>query len=112
MTQCVLDIPQKALYLCLVLAGLVSCRHDAHDHRVSLTWQASPSTRDSTVIGYNIYRRSNANRSYVKLASGIPSTFYEDRLVETKVTYFYTVSAVDQKGRESRPSNTFTVTIP
>jgi fibronectin type 3 domain-containing protein len=92
--------------------GLSSCRNDSKDHRVTLRWQPSPSTSEATVVGYNIYRRTNAGSPYEIIATHVPGPPYEDSKVTAGTTYVYAVTVVDQHGRESAFSNLVTVEVP
>lgn len=78
-------------------------------HSVDLKWKAST----SRVVGYNVYRSEKADGPYRKLTSvPIPLTSYTDRTVRGGHTYFYKVTAVNDKGRESLYSNQFKAIVP
>lgn len=106
--------PPKMLLVivALLIAGLVSCRKESQDHSVTLTWQASPSTPEATVVGYNVYRRTTPGTPYVRIATHVPGSPYEDRMVNSRTTYYYAVTAVDERGRESRFSTGVRVEVP
>ena len=71
-------------------------------HYAVLTWKASP----SIVVGYHVYRAENSAGPYMKLnSSPVRETTYKDSSVQAGHTYFYQVTAVDAKGRESVFSN-------
>jgi Abnormal spindle-like microcephaly-assoc'd, ASPM-SPD-2-Hydin len=75
---------------------------------VSLSWNAST----SEVSGYNVYRRTTSNGSYVKMNSSLVSgTDYTDKTV-SKGSYFYATTAVNSKGEESIYSNQIDVVVP
>ena len=77
-------------------------------HSVTVNW--SPSV--SPVAGYNVYR-ADPGGAPVKLTSKIVSaTRYIDKNVEAGRTYMYTITAVDLKGVEGKPSTSITVTVP
>jgi parallel beta-helix repeat protein len=71
-------------------------------HSINLTWNK---TMDSDVVGYNLYRNVIQN----KTTNGEPingnelvnSTLYNDTTIEHSVTYYYSVTAVDDSGLES-----------
>jgi len=79
----------------------------AAPHSVALKWTASTSPH---VIGYNVYRTSSSSgkgrskhpTSWQKITlKPIYGTTYTDKTVQSKTTYYYAVTAVDSKGRES-----------
>jgi len=96
----------------LLIVGLASCHRGSQGHSVTLTWQAAPSNPEATVVGYNVYRRTSPETPYVRIASRILGPAYEDRIVNSGTTYFYGVTAVDQRGRESRLSAIVRVEVP
>ena len=68
----------------------------------TLNWDAST----SAVVGYNVYRATQAGGPYTKLNSSlIEPTSYTDSTVQADLTYFYVVTAVDANGVESVGSN-------
>jgi len=78
-------------------------------HYAVLTWKPSP----SVVVGYNVYRAENSAGPYTKLnSSPVREATYRDSPVQAGRTYFYQVSAVDAKGRESGFSNQVRATVP
>ena len=77
-------------------------------HSVTISWSAD----NPPVAGYNVYRASPPAARVKLTAKPIPDTQYIDRAVEAGRTYSYSVTAVDSKGRESKPSGIVTVTIP
>jgi len=78
-------------------------------HSVDLSWTAST----SAVAGYNIYRATTAGGPYTKLnVTMSAATAYTDSSVQSGVTYFYVVRAVDAAGAESLNSNETTAVIP
>ena len=78
-------------------------------HSVALSWKASSNTK---VVSYCMYRSTVQGSSYGLQASalGIPS--YSDQTVQSGMTYYYVVTAVDDLGRESIYSNETPATIP
>ncbi len=78
-------------------------------HSVMLTW--NPST--SVVVGYNIYRGMTSGGPYTRLnSSADPGTTYTDSTVQSTLTYFYVVTAVDSTNVESVYSNEVPAAIP
>jgi len=76
---------------------------------IDLVW--SPVT-DADLAGYNVYRREKASAP-VKLNSTLILTpSYRDINVGAGETYFYSVSAVDQRGNESERSLEASETVP
>lgn len=100
------------LIACAALA-LTTVRHVTNkQHAVTLTWQRVSSNSEYVVTGYNIYRSSVSGRDYSRLASGVSESQYQDGRVTAGKTYFYVVSAMDDKGRESPYSAEIRVKVP
>jgi fibronectin type 3 domain-containing protein len=78
----------------------------ATGHSVALTWSAS-----QNAASYNIYRGAAHGGPYVKVASGIVSTTYNDAQVTHNQTLYYVATAVNGSN-ESGYSNEFAVVIP
>jgi fibronectin type 3 domain-containing protein len=100
------------LVVCTLLCVGLACCHKAQPHSVTLTWEAPRIAPGVSVLGYNVYRSTASGGPFVKLASRVSGSPYEDRLVVSDRTYFYVVTAVDQAGRESRFSAEIRATIP
>jgi fibronectin type 3 domain-containing protein len=81
-------------------------------HSVTLTWNAAPPIKGSTVAGYNILRGTKSGGPYSKIASRVPGLTYVDHTVNAHKTYFYVVTAVDQVGHESKFSQEIKAVIP
>ncbi len=78
-------------------------------HSVTLTWHPPA----ASVVGYNVYRGVAANGPSTKMTSSPhPNATFTDASVVGGTTYFYTTTAVNHKGRESKHSNQVMVTIP
>jgi fibronectin type 3 domain-containing protein len=78
-------------------------------HSVDLKWKASL----SRVVGYNVYRSETDQGPYIKLTSApVRATNYTDRSVQSGHIYFYAVTAVDSKGKESIHSSQAKASIP
>ena len=78
-------------------------------HSVTLSWRAS----NSGTIGYNIYRGIQPQGPYSKInSSPYPKDTFTDGSVQGGQTYFYVTTALNQHGKESKPSNQVQVTIP
>jgi fibronectin type 3 domain-containing protein len=76
---------------------------------IDLLW--SPVT-DADLAGYNLYRRENGSPS-VKINSDLVKTpAYRDATVASGKTYFYSVSAVDERGNESARSEEARESVP
>jgi fibronectin type 3 domain-containing protein len=74
-----------------------------------LSWAAST----STVVGYNVYRGTQAGGPYVALnRAADPDTTYTDSSVQGGQTYYYVVTAVDGSGTESVYSNQTQAIVP
>ena len=94
-----------------ILAGALAC-HSKTPHSVTLTWQEAKLSAGSTITGYNIYRRTEDETQYSKIAGPVPNSPYEDRNVVSGKTYLYSVMAVDVSGRESRLSENVRAAVP
>ena len=78
-------------------------------HSVDLSW--NPST--SSVVGYNVYRGSNAGGPYSRINTSLDSTTgYTDSTVQSGQTYYYVTTAVDSSSVESGYSNEVPVVVP
>jgi Abnormal spindle-like microcephaly-assoc'd, ASPM-SPD-2-Hydin len=81
----------------------------AQQYHVNLAWNAS----SSKVVGYNVYRGTQHGGPYtVRLATLDAQTTYRDSSVVSGQTYYYVVTAVNAKHKESRDSNEVQVVIP
>jgi hypothetical protein len=75
---------------------------------IDLIW--TPVT-DADLAGYNVYRRQ-AGAAAVKMNSGLIQTpAFRDTNVVRGESYFYSVSAVDERGNESRKSEETSETV-
>jgi len=80
-----------------------------HAHSVDLKWKASA----SHVVAYNVYRSDKSQGLYTKLnSSAVSTTNYTDVTVQAGHTYFYVVTAVDDKGHESLFSKQIKAVVP
>src|SRR5205807_9316734 len=78
-------------------------------HSATLNWDAST----SALVGYNVYRATQAGGPYTKLnSSPIEPTSYTDSTVQADQTYFYVVTAVDANGVESVFYNEVQAAVP
>jgi hypothetical protein len=78
--------------------------------RVRLVWR--PSEADD-VAGYIVYRREDETGKLERVtAKPVESTEYLDTAVAAGKTYVYRVTAVDQAGNESGPSNEVRAAVP
>lgn len=78
-------------------------------HSVDLLWVAST----SVVIGYNLYRGTQTGGPYTRINGALTTgTTYTDTQVQSGLTYFYVVTAVDSSNTESVYSNEASATIP
>lgn len=81
----------------------------APQHSVSLSWTAST----SAVVGYNVYRGTQAGGPYGALNSAPNAgTTFTDAAVQAGGTYYYVVTAVDASGNQSAYSNQAQAVIP
>ncbi len=77
-------------------------------HSVNLSWD--PAT---AVVGYNIYRGSQAAGPYSKINPVLDSTTtFTDSSVQSGQNYYYVTTSVDSTGAQSSYSNEIQVVIP
>jgi hypothetical protein len=70
--------------------------------RVFLTWDEN---KESDLAGYYVYRSTRSKKDYKRLTDKIINrTTFSDTKIASGVTYYYIVTAVDQAGNESEPS--------
>jgi hypothetical protein len=81
--------------------------------RLSIFFAANP---ESDIAGYNIYRSTDPNLpkgSWTKLNQApLTRTTYQDERVEAAQKYYYYLTAVDQAGNVSLPSEVVSETVP
>lgn len=77
----------------------------AEDH-LYLTWEA---VKDSDLSHYIVYRKAavkdQEEGEFGRIAEQVTNAYYKDSQVKKEITYFYYVTAVDDKGNESARSN-------
>lgn len=85
----------------------------AAPNRLSLFWVANP---ERDVAGYNIWRSTDLNLpkdKWIKLTrTPLDRTTYQDDNVETGMKYYYYLTAVDQAGNISPPSDVVSEIVP
>lgn len=77
----------------------------AKEGSVSLLWGLCV---DMDAAGYNIYRSKLLNKNFEKLNKKfipVDKPFFNDSTISNGVQYFYSITAVDQSGNESKKSN-------
>jgi predicted phage tail protein len=81
--------------------------------RLSIFFPANP---EPDIAGYNIYRSTDPNlpkESWIKLNPALlTATTFQDEKVESGKKYYYYLTAVDQAGNVSRPSEVVSETVP
>lgn len=81
--------------------------------RISLFF---PANTEPDIAGYNIYRSTNPDLpkdQWTKLnAEALDRTTFQDEKVEAGTKYYYYVTAVDQAGNVSEPSEVKSETVP
>jgi len=84
---------------------------DTGQGAVDLTWNPS---LDRDLAGYFVYRRDQASNSEaIKLnREAIASPAYRDANVQPGATYVYSVSAIDERGNESKRSEETSEGVP
>jgi hypothetical protein len=78
-------------------------------HSVTLRW--TPCTK-VTIAEYRILRGATAGGPYTQIASMPTGSSYTDRTVENGKTYYYVITAVDDKGAEVTRAKEFKGVIP
>lgn len=83
-------------------------------HRVLLSWQPGQVIMAiGEIISYNVYRCGGVSTKCTKLnAEPVETPEYVDDRVQGGRVYFYATTAVNQEGKQSRPSNLVRVAIP
>ena len=71
-------------------------------HTVTLKWNAPAGRSGKRIVGYNVYRSDRENGPYSLIAGEVSALTYIDPTVQSGHTYYYEVTSVDAKGRESR----------
>jgi uncharacterized protein len=81
--------------------------------RLSIFFPANP---EPDIAGYNIYRSTDPDlpkENWIKLnPSLLTATTFQDEKVESGKKYYYYLTAVDQAGNVSRPSEVVSETVP
>ena len=104
-----LAYPQSSTRTFTSPTGAISQR-PAPAHSVTLTWKASTS---AAVTDYNIYRSSSRGGPYRKInRADVAGTSYVDSDVLAGQTYYYVVTAVNQRKGESRYSAEAYASVP
>ena len=80
-------------------------------HRVTLAWQAPVLPPGEKIVGYNVYRSGEENGHYELIAEKVSALTYIDSAVQSGHTYYYRVTSLNAKGRESAPATT-KATVP
>jgi hypothetical protein len=72
---------------------------NADDSAIHLTWSANP---ESDVAGYKVYRSTTPGGGYVlQTPVPVPAPAYDDAAAAPHTFYYYVVTAVDSKSKES-----------
>lgn len=75
---------------------------------IDLSWQASTET---DLAGYNVYRRTGSTGQFTRLTSKpVAGPAFSDTEITPAASYTYRVTAVDNDGNESKPSEEITET--
>ncbi len=75
---------------------------------VELIWERNS---EPDMKGYRVYRSAGGG-PWIAIASDLENPAYSDRAIQPGSRFAYRVTAVDQNGNESAPSETLEVTIP
>ena len=76
---------------------------------IDLTWN---SNSEADLAGYNIYRHTEGGQPQKINAQLVTTPAFRDSGVQPGTKYFYTVSAVDQRGNESNKSEEASESVP
>lgn len=77
---------------------------------IDVTWNP---VMDRDLAGYFVYRRSQQDSAATKLnQQPVTASAYSDKSVQTGNTYFYSVSAIDERGNESKRSEETSEQVP
>jgi hypothetical protein len=76
---------------------------------IDLSWNPE---QERELAGYNIYRREEAGTATRLNSELIPGTSYHDNGVTPGRKYFYSITAVDAHGVESKPSDEASESVP
>ena len=76
---------------------------------VELSWVPSP---EADTAGYHVYRRGASGPAVRLTTELLAAPAFSDKDVKRGEQYFYTVTAVDDKGNESAPSAPQQVSVP
>jgi len=102
------DVFPPAAPLGLVIATVP--QHGEAAAHLELSWAVSPET---DVAGYNVYRSEQGGTSGTRLNTDLlPTPAFRDMNVQPGHRYFYSVTAVDRSGNESRPSEAVSGGVP
>ncbi|MBI5191340.1 MAG: hypothetical protein HZA22_11810 [Nitrospirae bacterium] len=74
---------------------------------VGIRWEVE---RATSLAGYNVYRSVTKGKGYAMIGSA-PGASFEDRDVERGKTYYYVVTAVDDKFNETKYSNEVSIEV-
>jgi hypothetical protein len=78
-------------------------------HSVDLSWNASSS---SGVVSYSTYRSTTPGGPYILVASAISGLSYTDTTAQSGMTYYYVVTAFDDRAQESVYSSEARAIVP
>jgi fibronectin type 3 domain-containing protein len=74
----------------------------AGDKVVTLDWDDNS---EPDLASYSVYRSTTLGSPGTALASGLSTSDYTDSTVTNDITYYYSVTAIDEDGNESDPSD-------
>jgi hypothetical protein len=93
-------------YILFLILNIISmiCHQisNAQPYQINLVWSAN---REPQVSRYNIYRDNQPGTMVILDTILHPDTLYTDSQLNVGDIYFYKVTAVDDQGNESGPSN-------
>jgi fibronectin type 3 domain-containing protein len=100
------------VFVALTGAALFHSSGTGAHHKVILKWHPPAPVRGVRIVGYNVYRATKSGGPYVKLANAVRDPTFTDKDVNSKIAYFYVVTAVSNLGTESRYSNEVIAKVP
>lgn len=110
-TPCTANIIGTGVCNVVMVQRVINAAQGANCGRtVTLNWTASVSTG---VVGYKVYRSIVNGSSYALLtATTVTGTTYVDGSVQSGLTYYYVITAINSSNMESAYSNQTTAIVP
>jgi fibronectin type 3 domain-containing protein len=99
------------IIICVIVLALLSNSQTLFSQTLSnnLSWDANT---EQNITGYRVYRSTNTgsyNPSNLLGSVTVGTTNYVDNTIQSDITYFYVVTAMNNQGQESTYSNEVTM---